>query len=81
MVFILTVQVGNRAVLHGAPAVAKIGLVVVWSWGSVRQPSGRRTDPRPKYRASLVAHSTIVEVNCLKSLCMSYSNSDFFSLK
>ena len=35
--FILTVQEGNRAVLHGAPAVAKIGLVVVWLWGSVRR--------------------------------------------
>ena len=36
-VLILTVQEVNRAVLHGAPAVAKIGLVVVWLWGSVRR--------------------------------------------
>ena len=79
--FILTVQEGNRAVLHGAPAVAKIGLVLVWLWDPCAETDGRRTDPRPKYRASLVAHSIIVEVNCLKSLCMSYSNSDFFPLK
>ena len=80
--FILTVQEGNRAVLHGATAVAKIGLVVKCGCGDpCAETDGRCTDPRPKYRASLVAHSTIVEVNCLKSLCMSYSNSDFFSLK
>ena len=36
-VFILTVQEGNRAVLHGGPAVAKIGLVEMWLWGSVRR--------------------------------------------
>ena len=60
---------------HGCKNRACCSVVV-----GIRSPKtdGRRTDPRPKYRASLVAHSTIVEVNCLKSLCMSYSNSDFF---